>query len=172
MSLDSMHELLIEELQDLYSAEQQLVKALPKIAEHVVTPSLRSALESHLRETEGHVGRLEAAFTALGERASSKKCKGMEGLIDEGSDRASKRGSEAVRDAGIIAAAQRVEHYEIAAYGCAIAFARLMGHQQVVALLEETLAEEEEASEKLSALAEDEVNQHAFAVSTAMHGGH
>ncbi len=172
MSLDTLHELLLEELQDLYSAEQQLVKALPKLAEKVTTASLREAITSHLRETEGHVTRLEAAFQSLGERASGKKCKGMDGLLDEAEDMAGEKGTDAVRDAGIIAGAQRVEHYEIAAYGCAIAFARQMGHQQVVTLLEETLAEEKAANEKLTALAEEEVNQHALAASTAAHGSH
>jgi len=172
MSLDTMHELLLDELKDLYSAEQQLVKALPRIAERVTTPSLRETIENHLRETEGHVSRLEACFNALGERASGKKCKGMEGLIDEGTELADEKGTDAVRDAGIISAAQRVEHYEIAAYGGAIAFAKLMGHQQVVSLLEENLEEEKAANDKLTALAEEEVNQHALAASTAAHGSH
>jgi len=170
MSLDTMHELFLEELKDLYSAEQQLVKALPKLAERVTTPSLRTAIESHLRETEGHVTRLETCFGMLGEKASGKKCKGMEGLLDEADDLADEHGNDAVRDAGIIAAAQRLEHYEIAAYGCTIAFARTMGHQEAVTLLEETLSEEKAANEKLTALAEEEVNQHAFAASTAAHG--
>ena len=172
MSLDTMHELFLEELKDLYSAEQQLVKALPKLAERVMTPSLRTAIESHLRETEGHVTRLETCFSMLGEKASGKKCKGMDGLLDEADDIADEHGNDAVRDAGIIAAAQRLEHYEIAAYGCTIAFARTMGHQEVVTLLEETLSEEKAANEKLTALAEEEVNQHAFAASTAAHGSH
>lgn len=172
MSLDTMHELFLEELKDLYSAEQQLVKALPRLAERVTTPTLRTAIESHLRETEGHVVRLEAAFNSLGERATGKKCKGMEGLLDEVDDMSGEHGNEAVRDAGIIAAAQRVEHYEMAAYGCTIAFAKLMGHQQVVTLLEETLSEEKAANEKLTALAEEEVNQHALAAGTAVRGSH
>ena len=167
MALDSMHDLLLEELRDLYSAEQQLVKALPKIAEKVTTPTLRDALTSHLRETEGHVVRLDRIFSGLGEKPSGKKCKGMEGLLDEGDDLSDEHGADAVRDAGIIAACQRVEHYEIAAYGCTVNFARLLGHQDVAALLEETLSEEKAADEKLSAIADEEVNQTAMAAPTA-----
>ena len=166
MSLDSMHDLLLEELRDLYNAEQQLVKTLPTIAEKVCTPSLRKAFEDHYRETEGHVVRLEQVFTSLGEKPTGKKCKGMEGLLDEGEDMLSEDGADTVRDAGIISAAQRVEHYEIAGYGSAIAFAQLLGHQDIVRLLEETLEEEQAADEKLSAIAEEEVNQHAMAAGT------
>jgi len=169
MSLDSMHDLLLEELRDLYNAEQQLIKALPKIAEKVSTPSLRDAIETHYRETEGHVVRLERIFGGLGEKSSGKKCKGMEGMLDEGEEMLSEKGSDSIRDAGIIAAAQRVEHYEIAGYGSAIAFAQLLGHHDIVTLLEETLAEEKAADEKLSAIAEEEVNQHAMAASSATH---
>jgi len=166
MSLDSMHDLLLEELRDLYNAEQQLVKTLPTIADKVCTPSLREAFESHYRETEEHVVRLEQIFTRLGEKPTGKKCKGMEGLLDEGEDMLSEKGSDTVRDAGIISAAQRVEHYEIAGYGSAISFAQLLGHLDIVALLEETLAEEQAADEKLSMIAEEEVNQHAMAAGT------
>ena len=167
MALDSMHDLLLEELRDLYNAEQQLVKALPKIVETVTTPTLREALTSHLRETEGHVVRLDRIFSGLGEKSSGKKCKGMEGLLDEGEDVLDEHGADAVRDAGIIAACQRVEHYEIAAYGCAVNFARLLGHQDVAMLLEETLSEEKAADEKLSAIAEEEVNLTAMAAHSA-----
>jgi ferritin-like metal-binding protein YciE len=169
MSLESMHDLLLEELRDLYNAEQQLIKALPKIAEKVSTPSLRDAIETHCRETEGHLARLERIFGGLGEKSSGKKCKGMEGMLDEGEEMLSEKGSDSIRDAGIIAAAQRVEHYEIAGYGSAIAFAQLLGHQDIVTLLEETLAEEKAADQKLSAIAEEEVNQHAMAASSATH---
>jgi ferritin-like metal-binding protein YciE len=166
MALDSMQDLLLEQLRDLYNAEQQLVKALPKIAEKSCSASLREAFEAHWRETEGQVVRLERAFFSLGEEPEGKKCKGMEGLLDEGKDMLSENGSDSVRDAGIIAAAQRVEHYEIAGYGCAITFAQLLGHQDIVTLLEETLAEEKAADEKLTAIAEEEVNQHAMAEPT------
>lgn len=166
MSLDSMHDLLLEELRDLYNAEQQLVKALPNFADKVCTPSLRDAIGSHYRETEGHVVRLERIFTTLGEKPTGKKCKGMEGLLDESEEMLSERGSDTVRDAGIISTAQRVEHYEIAGYGSAIAFAQLLGHDDIATLLEQTLAEEKAADQKLSAIAEEEVNQHAMAAST------
>jgi ferritin-like metal-binding protein YciE len=166
MALDTMQDLLVEELKDLYNAEQQLMKALPEILDKVCNPSLKEAFTSHLAETEGHVVRLERIFYGLGERPEGKKCKGMEGLLDEADDLVSEKGADSVRDAGIIAHAQRIEHYEIAAYGCAIAFAELLGHQDVVTLLEETLAEEKAADEKLSAIAEEEVNQHAMAEPT------
>ena len=170
MSLDSMHDLLLMQLRDLYSAENQLVKALPKIVEQVTTTSLRDAISAHYGETEGHVVRLDRIFNGLGEKPSGEKCKGMEGLLDEGDDMLGQKGSDSVRDAGIIATAQRVEHYEIAAYGCVINFARLLGHHDIVTLLEETLAEEKAADEKLTAIAEEEVNQNAVAAGTATHG--
>ena len=169
MSLDSMHDLLVEELRDLYNAEQQLIKALPKIAERVSTPSLRDAFETHCQETEEHAVRLERIFNGLGEKATGKKCKGMEGVLDEGDEMLSEKGSETIRDAGIIAAAQRVEHYEIAGYSSAIRFAELLGHQDIVTLLQETLEEEMAADEKLCAIAEEEVDQHALAASAASH---
>ena len=163
MSLDSMQDLLLEELRDLYNAEQQLTRALPKLVETAASPTLRQAFQSHLQETEGHVSRLEQIFEGLNEKPTGKKCKAMEGLIDEGADMLAEKGSEAVRDAGIIAAAQRVEHYEIAAYGSAVSFAQLLGRQDIATLLQQTLAEEEAADEKLSRIAEQEVNNHAMA---------
>jgi ferritin-like metal-binding protein YciE len=162
MSLESMQDLLLEELRDLYNAEQQLTKALPKMVDKTSSPTLRQAFQSHLRETESQVTRLEQIFESLGEKPTGKKCKGMEGLIEEGEDMLSEKGAEAVRDAGIIAAAQRVEHYEIAAYGCAVNFAQLLGRQDIVTLLEQTLSEEKAADEKLSRIAEQEVNSHAM----------
>ncbi len=164
MALDTMQELLCEELQDIYNAEQQLVKALPRLAAAVTTPSLRDALQDHLAETEGHVRRLEQVFEALGQKAAGKKCKGMEGLLEEAAEMAEQKGSELVRDAGIISAAQRVEHYEIAAYGCAITHARVLGLEDVADLLEQTLAEEKLADEKLSTIADQEVNGSALHV--------
>jgi len=171
MALDSMHDLLLEQLRDLYSAENQLVKALPKLIEKITSPTLREAVTAHYGETEGHVTRLDRIFSGLDEKASGEKCKGMEGLIDECDHVAGEHGSDYVRDAGIIASAQRAEHYEIAAYGSTINFARLLGHQDIVTLLEETLAEEKAADEKLTAIAEEEVNQQAMtAGATAAHG--
>jgi ferritin-like metal-binding protein YciE len=165
MALDTMQELLCEELRDIYNAEQQLVKALPKLASAVSNPLLQDALQDHLAETEGHVRRLEQVFEALGQKAAGKKCKGMEGLLEEGEEMAGQKGSELVRDAGIISAAQRIEHYEIAAYGCAITHARVLGLEEVAELLELTLAEEKHADEKLSTIAEQEVNGTALHVS-------
>lgn len=164
MALDTMQELLCEELRDIYNAEQQLVKALPKLAGVATTPSLQDALQDHLAETEGHVRRLEQVFEVLGQKAAGKKCKGMEGLLEEGAEMADQTGSELVRDAGIISAAQRVEHYEIAAYGCAITHARVLGLEDVAELLEQTLAEEKLADERLSTIAEQEVNGSALHV--------
>ncbi len=167
MSLESMHDLMLEELQDLYNAEQQLTKALPKMVEKTSHPVLREALESHLRETENQVVRLEQIFRDLDQKPGGRKCKGMEGLIDEGNELLSEAGSEAVRDAGIIAAAQRVEHYEIAAYGCAVTFAELLGKREIATLLKQTLEEEKAADEKLTQIAEQEVNSNALSAAGA-----
>jgi ferritin-like metal-binding protein YciE len=164
MALDTMQELLIEELRDIHNAEQQLVKALPKLASAATTPSLQDAFQDHLADTEGQVRRLEQIFEALGQKSGGRKCKGMEGLIEEADEMAGEKGAEAVRDAGIIAAAQRVEHYEIAAYGCAITHARLLGLEDIADLLEENLAEEKAADERMSAIAEQEVNGSALHV--------
>ena len=164
MALDTMQELLVEELRDIHNAEQQLVKALPKLAAAAATPSLQDALQDHLADTEGQVRRLEQIFEALGQKSGGRKCKGMEGLIEEADEMAAEKGAEVVRDAGIIASAQRVEHYEIAAYGCAITHARLLGLDDVADLLEQNLAEEKAADERLSAIAEQEVNGSALHV--------
>jgi ferritin-like metal-binding protein YciE len=164
MTLDTMQDLLCEELRDIYNAEQQLVKALPRLAAAVTTPSLQDALQDHLAETEGQVRRLEQVFEALGQKAAGKKCKGMEGLLEEGAEMTGQSGSELVRDAGIISVAQRIEHYEIAAYGCAITHARVLGLEEVAELLERTLVEEKLADEKLSTIAEQEVNGSALHV--------
>ena len=158
MSLDTMHDLMISELKDLYSAETQLVKALPKMADGASNANLRLAFENHLGQTQEHVQRLEQIFESLGTSPKGKKCKGMEGLLVEGSELLEEEGDDTVRDAGIIAAAQRVEHYEIAAYGSTLAFATLMGHNEIAELLETTLNEEKAADSMLSAIAEEEVN--------------
>ena len=158
MALATMHDLMIAELKDLYSAETQLVKALPKMAKGVAAPSLRKAFEDHLAQTQEQVSRLEQIFEMLGTSPRGKKCKGMEGLLEEGTEMLEEEGDPAVKDAGIIAAAQRVEHYEIAAYGSTLAFATLMGHSEIAELLETTLNEEKAADELLSTIAEEEVN--------------
>ena len=164
MALATMHDLMIAELKDIYSAETQLVKALPKMARGSVTPTLRRAFEDHLDQTNEHVARLDKIFTILGVSPRGTKCKGMEGLLEEGGEMLEEEGDETVRDAGIIAAAQRVEHYEIAAYGSTLAFATLMGHTDIAELLEMTLNEEKEADELLSAIADSDVNSQAPAM--------
>jgi ferritin-like metal-binding protein YciE len=158
MSLDTLHDLMIDELKDLYSAETQLVKALPKMAKAAGSETLRTAITDHLEQTKGQVARLEKVFGMLDSSPRGKKCKAMEGLVEEGSEMAGEEGEDAVRDAGIIAAAQRVEHYEIAAYGSTIAFAKQMGHTEIVEILQATLDEEKACDQKLSALAESEIN--------------
>jgi len=157
---ESLRELYINELKDLYSAETQLVKALPKMAKEASNNQLRQAFEEHLRQTSEHVSRLEQIFNELGEKPTGKKCVGMEGLVKEGAEVMKKDYEENVKDAGIIGAAQRVEHYEIAAYGTVKAFAEILGEDEHVSLLEETLNEEKAADQKLSQIA-DEVSASA-----------
>jgi len=158
MALATMHDLMIAQLKDLYSAETQLMKVLPKMAQGVSTPSLRTAFEDHLVQTQEHVSRLEQICEMLGTSPKGKKCKGMEGLLEEGVEMLEEEGDSHVKDAGIIAAAQRVEHYEIAAYGSTLAFATLMGHTEIADLLETTLNEAKATDALLSSIAEDEVN--------------
>jgi ferritin-like metal-binding protein YciE len=154
MQKDSLRDLYIDELRDLYSAETQMVKALPKMAKASSNDQLRQGFEEHLRQTSEHVSRLEQIFEQLGEKPSGRKCAGMEGLVKEGSEVIKEDDSDEVKDAGIIGAAQRVEHYEIAAYGTVRAFAELLGESEHVSLLEETLNEEKETDGKLTQLAE------------------
>jgi ferritin-like metal-binding protein YciE len=164
MPLNSMKELLVSELRDLYSAEKQLVQALPKMAKKASSPALKQAILDHLEETRTHVTRIEDACKELDAKPTGKKCKGMEGLVEEGKEMMEEEGEEAVRDAGLITAAQRVEHYEMAAYGCAITFAKELGESRVAKLLTQTLEEEEAADKKLTEIAEGEVNEAAMAV--------
>ena len=154
MKNENLRELLVEELKDLYSAETQLTKALPKVAKNASDPKLKKAVESHLKETEGHVARLEKIFEHLDESPKGKTCEGMKGLITEADERIKEGGEPAVLDAGLIADAQRVEHYEISAYGSARTFANLLGETEIVKLLESTLKEEKAADEKLTSIAE------------------
>jgi ferritin-like metal-binding protein YciE len=147
-------ELYIDELKDIYSAESQMVKALPKLAKAASSDELRKGFEEHLEQTKSHVGRLEKIFQALGESPKGKKCKGMEGLVAEGAEAMEDDFEGSVMDAALIGAAQRVEHYEIAAYGTVCAFAQELGEEEQVSLLTETLEEEKETDEKLSKLAE------------------
>jgi ferritin-like metal-binding protein YciE len=162
MKIESMEDLFVEQIEDLYDAEQRLVKALPKMAEASTSPELRQAFESHLDETRGHVTRLEQVFLALRKKPKSQTCDAMKGLIEEGEDMISNTGQSPVRDAGLIAAANRVEHYEIAAYGTVRTLAKALGVNEAVSLLNATLAEEKMADEKLTSLAETSVNQQAL----------
>ena len=162
-SAHGLHSLMIQELHDLYDAEQQLVKALPKLAKGATSTDLREAITAHLAETKGHVERLEQAFDLLGERATGKHCAGIAGIIDEGADLLSSDFAGAVKDAGIVAGAQRAEHYEIGAYGAVLTWARVMGHDDLAGLLHETLEEEKAADEKLSQLAMGGINDEAAA---------
>jgi len=162
MAAKGLKELYIDELKDLYNAENQLVKALPKLAKAASSPKLKQGFEEHLEQTKGHVSRLEEIFEALAQSPKGKKCKGMEGLIEEGSEMTEEDFEGAVLDAGLIGAAQRVEHYEIAGYGTARAFAEVLGESEHVSLLEATLAEEEQTDEKLTKLSE-EINAQAKA---------
>jgi len=165
MALESMQDLFINELKDIYNAENQLLKALPRMAKAADAPPLRAAFEKHLRETEGQVHRLEQIFERLNEKPTGKRCVGMEGLVAEGKEIIDEKGQEAVLDAALIAAAQRVEHYEIAAYGCLRAYATLLGQTKAATLLGETLREEEAADQLLSKLAEGGVNEAALSAS-------
>jgi ferritin-like metal-binding protein YciE len=160
MADEGLKELYVDELKDIYNAETQLVKALPKLAKAADSDELRQGFEEHLEQTKGHVSRLEQIFKMLDESPKGKKCAGMEGLVEEGSE-VLKEGLEgAVLDAALIGAAQRVEHYEIAAYGTVIAFAQTLGENDHASLLEETLAEEKETNEKLTELSR-QINEEA-----------
>jgi len=163
-ALNSLDELFLDQLQDLYDAEERLTDALPKIAEAAHAQSLREAFLSHLGETRNHVKRLERVFDSLGVNAASKTCQAMKGLIAEGKEAIDASGDPDVKDAALIAAAQRVEHYEIAAYGTARTFAQRLGKGSAVRLLEETLEEEKAADSKLTRLAESGINQRAVTV--------
>jgi len=157
----TLHDAFLDELRDAYDAEKQLVKALPKLAKAATSKELRSAFESHLEETRGHVSRLEEVFAALDEKAKGKHCDGIAGIIEEGKKMLDEDLDEDAMDAGLIASGQRAEHYEIAAYGTMVAWARAMGHADAADLLEQTLEEEKAADEKLTELAESGINEAA-----------
>jgi ferritin-like metal-binding protein YciE len=154
MEIDSLRKLYIEELKDLYSAEKQILQALPRMAKKASSPQLKAGFEEHLRQTEGHVQRLEQIFETLGKSPRGKKCKGMEGLLEEGKEVMQEDMDEETRDAALIAAAQRVEHYEMAGYGTVRTYAQLMGERDAVKLLQQTLDEEGQTDKKLTQLAE------------------
>jgi ferritin-like metal-binding protein YciE len=157
----TLHDAFLDELRDLYDAEKQLTKALPKLAKTATSPKLRDAFESHLEETRGHVERLEQVFEVLDEKARGKHCEGIAGIIEEGKAIIEEDFDDLTMDACLIAAGQRAEHYEIGAYGTMIAWAEAMGHEDAVTLLQQNLDEEKAADKKLSALAEGGINQQA-----------
>jgi ferritin-like metal-binding protein YciE len=158
MKLDSLEKLYVEQLKDLYSAESQLVQALPKMAKAASSADLRKAFQMHLDQTKEHVNRLEQIFENMEYKPTGHKCKGMEGLIEEGEEMIENNAEEEVRDAGLIAAAQRVEHYEIAGYGTVRTYAEMLDRSDDVQLLQQTLDEEYKTDEKLTMLAESEIN--------------
>ena len=163
MEIDSLQKLYMEELKDLYSAEKQLVQALPRMAKKASNPQLRAAFEEHLEVTKTHVARLEQIFERLERSPRGKKCKGMEGLIEEGKEMMQEDMEPEVLDAALISAAQKVEHYEIASYGTVRTYARILGEEGDAKLLQKTLDEEGEADKKLTQLAESSVNVEAVA---------
>ena len=163
MAVNNLRDALVDEIKDLYSAEKQLTKALPKLAKAASNDELREAFESHLEETEGHVSRLEQVFELLDEKPRAKHCAGIAGIIEEGGDTLQQDAEDSVMDACLIAAGQRAEHYEMAAYGTVIAWSEALGLNDVANVLKQTLAEEKAADEKLSALAESGINQAATA---------
>ena len=160
-SHSTLHDAFIDELRDAYDAEHQLIKALPKLAKAASSPDLRKAFESHLKETRGQIGRLERVFASLGEKARAKHCDGIAGIIEEGKSVMEEDFDDTAMDACLIGAGQRAEHYEMAAYGTLVAWARAMGHAEAAKLLQTTLDEEKAADEKLSSLAEGGINREA-----------
>ncbi len=162
MKIETLEDLFLEQIEDLYDAEKRLTKALPKMAEASTSQALRQAFQSHLMETEGHVSRLERVFRIIGKDPKSQTCDAMKGLVSEGEDIISDIDESPLRDAGLIASANRVEHYEIAAYGSARAFAEALGRTEAVTLLEQTLEEEKRADQKLTSLAESMINDEAL----------
>ena len=156
-----LRELFVAELKDIYWAEKALTKALPKMAKKATTPALVEAIESHLAETENQVARLEQVFETIGEKAVAKKCEAMAGLVEEAEEIMKETAEGVVRDAGIISAAQKVEHYEIASYGTLVSFARTLGEDEAADLLEQTLEEEKNCDMSLTDLAETSINLEA-----------
>ena len=157
----TLHDAFIDELRDTYDAERQLTKALPKLAKAATSSQLREAFETHLEETQGQIERLEQVFETLDEKVRGKHCDGIAGIIEEGKSVMEEDFDDQTMDACLIAAGQRAEHYEMAAYGTLVAWARLMGHDEAASLLQQTLDEEKAADEKLSLLAEEGINQEA-----------
>ena len=167
MKIETMDDLFLAQIKDLYDAEKQLVKALPKMAKAASSQELRQGFQEHLDQTKGHVSRLEQIFDQLGQKASGTKCEGMTGLIEEGEEIVDEVEQSPLRDAGLIGAAQKVEHYEIAGYGTLKTFAQMLGHQQAVTLLDQTLNEEKQTDKKLTQLAESMINEEAIQVGSS-----
>jgi len=165
MSIQTMQDLWVDQLRDLYDAEKQIVKALPKMAKSASSAELKRAFEEHLEQTKNQVERLEKIFAQMDERPKRKKCAAMEGLLEEGEELISEGEKSAVLDAGLIASAQKVEHYEIAGYGTARTHAETLGYSEAARLLEQTLNEEKATDEKLTQLAEGMVNEEAVETS-------
>ena len=163
MKLDSLEPLFVEELRDIYNAENQLLKAMPKMAKKASSAELKRAFQEHAEQTREHVERLDEIFEELGKKATGKTCKAMKGLVEEGSEMMEEDGEDSVIDAAIIAAAQKIEHYEIASYGTVRAWAEQLGKEDAVDLLQQTLDEESETNEKLTELAESSINVEAEA---------
>ena len=163
MELATLRDLFQDELRDLYSAETQILKALPKMAEAASSPDLKKAFNEHLEQSRGHVVRLEQIFQKLGADPKGKVCKAMQGLVAEGDEMIQQQAAPAVKDAGLIAAAQRVEHYEMAGYGTVRTYAQELGDKEVMKLLQTTLDEEGDADKKLTKLAEHVINREAMA---------
>jgi len=161
MQMNNLQDLMVDNLKDLYNAENQLLKALPKVAKAVENEQLREALEMHLKETQGHVQRLEQVFSTLGEKPTGKKCKGMEGLIEENKELMGEDAEPDVMDAGLIVGCQKIEHYEIAGYGSAVTFAKMLGNNEAARLLGEILDEEERTDKKLTEIAKSSINVQA-----------
>lgn len=161
MKLKSLEDLFVDELRDLYDAEHQITKALPKMAEKASSSELRSAFEEHLQVTEQHIHRLEQVFQQLGQSGKGKSCEAMKGILREGEQMMQERADAEVMDAALIASAQRVEHYEIAGYGTVRTYAQQLGHTQTARLLQQTLNEEGEADKKLTQIAERTINARA-----------
>jgi ferritin-like metal-binding protein YciE len=161
MKYESLRDLYLDELRDMYDGENAIVKALPKMADAAASPDLRSAFLHHPEQTKTHVTRLERLFEAMGEKPKAKKCDGVRGIIEEGEDLISQKGDQSVMDAGLIAGAQRVEHYEMAVYGSLRTWAQRINNPQAVSLLEQTLDEEKEADRTLTQIAEGSVNRQA-----------
>ncbi len=160
MKLESLMDLYLQELQDVYDAENQIVKALPKVAKAASSRDLQTALEAHFEQTKSHVKRLETIFAELGVKAKTKKCEGIRGILEEDKELLGQEGSRVV-DAGLIAGAQRVEHYEMAVYGSLRTWAEQLGDDRAVTLLEQTLDEEKEADAKLTEIAQQHINREA-----------